>query len=1490
MEGLTEDGSTTSSLTSTTTREYQQEMLNASLLENIIIAQDTGSGKTRIAVLRMKIEAEREPRKVSWFLAPTVALCEQQRDVISQDLPVSVGLIYGALEPKQWKDIALWKGVLQKHRIIVTTPQVLLDALSHGYINLGQDIGLLVFDEAHHAVANDPMNRIMADFYFKVPPRHPSASNRGLQKQEFRVERPMILGLTASPIFGGNAALAFQTLEANLDSVIRSPRNHRGELSTFVHRPLFRHVLYAPPPYYGSKTTSLNLEALKAVLASMNIEEDPYVISLRSQLAKSLPGPDHLRIDQKLSKTIQKNNTYTHKGFKDLVNTASDIYFDLGRWAADWYIERVIAQAMDGASPYDNITTSWQLKEKTYLRDNLSRIEITPVSYEGADIEAGISDKARVLIKTLEEEKARAESFDEPYSGLVFVTRRDAVLALAEILTYHPRTAQHFRVGGLIGSSEGSYRTSLLDITRKLLRQPQSDTLGDFRSGEKNLIVATAVAEEGLDIQACGNVIRWDVPNNMASWAQSRGRARRKRSSFVLMFEAGGIDSARILQFEQLEKQMMDLYHNDQRLVGNEVGVDMYNPAMDEDSDVEFRVDATGALLTLQSSVPHLNHFCSVLPNARHGGHLPIYDIEPQELPVGWHSLDPRAPAPPPYPGPFGCTVTLPRLLPPELRVFTVAREYRSKRSAHQHAAFKAYLALYDAGLLNDHLLPLTSVVEPDLEEEVKALLKDVEKRSGTASVASQMDPWLPKEGHARWWATQLSIEGLPALRMFTRVEPARLEREETPTLYHRLRGNMKVDVNSLGAVDLSPTAVLAAQHSTRRLFWSLYGSRMSWDDVDFAYMFETIGDVDNALWESRRAWLKESLGGDASSENAFANAEAFGNAFSFPNDVTWVRDGRPYGRIYRFVSWKIDQVSTEEEGELRAKYSRLTDIQITYPLLVVEPLPSRTNFLLPLPPHSTATTVKRVLLLPQHSSIDLLSAAECEHSALLPSIIRHLSVTMTVHSLRSNLLANTALRSVPFSLLTEAITAPVAQDQTHYQRLESLGDAVLKFIVAMELLAAYPLWHEGYLTKRKDHAVSNARLAKEALAKSLYQWIIRDRFSPRRFKPKRLLHVNEDSIAVEDEAQDEPIDGRKSRKEIEELSTKMLADVVEALIGAAYVHGGFDLGIGCAKLFGLGLTWQTLSSCVDTVLSRVENTDDIPTQITDVERMLGYEFSRKLLLVEALTHASYQFDLRTVSYERMEFLGDSLLDMVVTDYLYRYSAKEFSPGQIHIRKSAVVNTHFLAYICLRCSLEVDASMPGPGKRGSIVMRADTQHIYLWQCLLHSSHIILEEQKATFARFRNVRAEIEEGLQHGSIFPWAALTRLQAPKLFSDIIESLLGAVYLDSGGNLDAVRGMLKTLGVLPCLERIVHDEVDVLHPVSRLSIWAARAQKTIEYHIEKEKGNVICSVVVEGKETIQAEAEKRGRASQEQAKFAAAEKAIVAWNVRDTDGIEDA
>lgn len=147
--------------------------------------------------------------QLSWFIAPTVALCEQQKNVIERSIPVPVGIVSGANEPDQWKDATLWERVLRSHRIVVSTPQVLLDALRHGYISLGRDISLIIFDEAHHAVDNHPYNRIMKEFYVRLA--SPDAETPDAET------RPMVLGLTASPIYGGNLAKAFEYVLICLD-------------------------------------------------------------------------------------------------------------------------------------------------------------------------------------------------------------------------------------------------------------------------------------------------------------------------------------------------------------------------------------------------------------------------------------------------------------------------------------------------------------------------------------------------------------------------------------------------------------------------------------------------------------------------------------------------------------------------------------------------------------------------------------------------------------------------------------------------------------------------------------------------------------------------------------------------------------------------------------------------------------------------------------------------------------------------------------------------------------------------------------------------------------------------------------------------------------------------------------------------------------------------------------------------------------------------
>ncbi|CAK5269354.1 unnamed protein product [Mycena citricolor] len=1458
------------------TRGYQQEMLEESLRRNVIIALGTGAGKTHIAVLRIKIAIEREPKKVAWFMAPTVALCEQQYRVIRECIPAPVAYVTGSNEPEQWKDAQLWESIISTHRVVVTTPQILLDALYHAFIILGRDISLLVFDEAHHAVSQHPYNQIMGTFYANC----------------LEATKPTVMGLTASPIYGGNVAQSLRLIEHNLRSTVCAPRENKEELARHVYRPVFKHVLY----HYVPDNFSTNLAAFDTVYDAMDIENDPYVISLRGKLGRMTRGtPDYQRTDQQLSKAKSKKKTFAHDNMKDISTIGAALCQDIGPWAADWYVFQAVDQALGTvATPFGGGYN----KDKQYLLDLLNQVVLSPVSYGDIDILEESSDKVRALVDCLLAEKAEAESHNQVFSGLIFVERREAVLALAELLSHHPATRDLFQVGCLVGGSDTTYHNLVVDIT-KPLSKAQSAILSHFRAGTKNLIISTSVAEEGIDIQACGCVIRWDPPRNMASWAQSRGRARRERSTFTLMFAEDGTDRASVREWEILEQEMIAQYDDPSRQAGRVAAVSNDDDD-DDDEMLEFRIESTGAVLDLNSAIPHLNYFCAVIPNASHADFKPIYDLDPPEFPEGWHSFAKHSTstAIESYPGPFGAHLTLPRLLPAHLREFDTPRIHSSKLSAYRHVAFQAYRTLYENGLLNDSLLPLTSVVEPELEDEVKEILKEVERRAGFAKVSVQMNPWTGDDPQV-WHAAALTIEGLNPILLLTHTKAVEIAADEAIQL-HRSGRTDYVTIEPL-EFQVTPAIIARARDYTRRLFWSFSASRMDWNDLDFCYLFlPDEYDEDEFIWNDRRWWQAQQLASGAVTADPgpfLANALSFGQFYSYPSDLALVRDGPRLAKMFQFVRWRFadDPLSAEEELEMRASLEKrfgIEDVpQITYPLLEVQALLPRTNFLTP--SQGSGTPRQTMHLLPRLSYVMLCSRTETEYSLLLPCILRSLDLTLTVESIKETLFSGTRIAGVPRNLLTEALCAPTAQEQVNYQRMETLGDTVLKFMASIQLLAEYPLWHEGYLTQKMGHSVSNVRLAKANLQHELFKWIIRDRLLGRKWKPR---YFSTDVAQMD--VQDTPVmkNGPLARKKKEkknsgELSTK---GKWPSLIGAVYLHGGFDYALECASFFDLNIKWEPLPQRIETLLSRVETATELPKQVDYVEQMLGYTFERKLLVVEALTHASYQQDLRTVSYERLEFCGDAVLDMIVGEYLFRAEGKNYSPGHMFLRKSAMVNAHILAFICLGTHLEVTSAMPHlSGSRSdrrtdrTLTMQQHSRSIYLYQCLLHTNPKIMDDQQAAFVRFQQHRAEIEEALASndvGAPFPWTALFRMQAPKFLSDMIESLVGAVFLDSQGDLDVVRGVLRKLGHLQILEHVVARDMDVQHPVSRLAMWASKKAKNVAYEFLTEKGRISCAVSIDGAviEETRATDNYKGRSTKDEVRLVAADRAVKLFRLR--------
>jgi ribonuclease-3 len=87
-------------------------------------------------------------------------------------------------------------------------------------------------------------------------------------------------------------------------------------------------------------------------------------------------------------------------------------------------------------------------------------------------------------------------------------------------------------------------------------------------------------------------------------------------------------------------------------------------------------------------------------------------------------------------------------------------------------------------------------------------------------------------------------------------------------------------------------------------------------------------------------------------------------------------------------------------------------------------------------------------------------------------------------------------------------------------------------------------------------------------------------------------------------------------------------------------------------------------------------------SSFADIEQRLGYTFKKKKLLQTALTHKTFAFEAsKPIEYnERLEFLGDSILNFVVAEQLY-LTNKYFFEGELTRRRSLGVNNRFLARI-----------------------------------------------------------------------------------------------------------------------------------------------------------------------------------------------------------------
>ena len=309
-------------------------------------------------------------------------------------------------------------------------------------------------------------------------------------------------------------------IESNLQAVSRTPQLQRQEFLRYVHRPHLVLLTYAGSISSTSSGSVLSLGALFQLLSSSALTNDTVFGNLQDQL------------------------TWFY-------NKTMRIYSTLGAWAADYFViktsQRIVKQVEI------DVNSLWVDQAKVRLAERLKGI--LDADRVRLCVRGTVSLKVYRLLSFLKQEHSKS------FSGIIFVKERTAAYVLAALITHHPLTRDVLRCAPCMGSTNRSKKQNVCDM---LDPGNVKETLLQFQEGEKNLIVATDLLEEGIDLTACHVVVCFDPPSNLKSFVQKRGRARQQESTFAIMVASDDTSNA-VQRWQELEKETIQLYRDHKR-------------------------------------------------------------------------------------------------------------------------------------------------------------------------------------------------------------------------------------------------------------------------------------------------------------------------------------------------------------------------------------------------------------------------------------------------------------------------------------------------------------------------------------------------------------------------------------------------------------------------------------------------------------------------------------------------------------------------------------------------------------------------------------------------------------------------------------------------------------------------------------------------------------------------------------------------------------
>ncbi|KAH8681172.1 RNase3 domain-containing protein [Xylariales sp. PMI_506] len=1349
-----------------TPREYQVELFERAKEKNTIAVLPTGSGKTLIAAMLIRHFIEQElisrgnnqaPR-ISFFLVDKIALVHQQFKVLSCNLDHNVARFHGDLIGSMSTE-EYWKQQLEQNMVIVCTAEILHVLLLRGYLRMEQ-INLMVFDEAHHAKKNHPYATILKEFYAE------------LKNDDCR--RPRIMGMTASPVDANtDIALAAAQLECLLHS----------EIATVANPELLRH-----------NSTHQVFGPIREEIVEYGCSSSSFETPLWQQL-HDLVGQDTV--------------------FEKLFVFSKACTKELGRWCADrvWHLCLTPEEILKA-----------QAKTQRNLRSHQGSIDVSVIDSHTAairDISRVLSENTLVDLrlsplhlsyKVITLLTIFKKNFNAALDKcIIFVKQRLTAIILADLLNQVNLGLHGIRSGALVGSGNS-------DIGNQITRsyREQQNLVQEFHTGNLNVLVATSIAEEGLDIPDCNMIVRFDLYNTMIQYIQSKGRARVQDSKYFHMVEAGNLEHTQRVfvnqEKEEILRRFCSTLPENRLLKGNDFDMEYFLQA--DRSKRSYTIPSTGAKLTYKSSLVVLASFVASL-----GRRVDII-LQPDYI-VKRTGAE------------FQCQVILPDESPIKS---TLGLQQTSKQVAKCSAAFEMCIQLIKKGYLDDRL---NSVFKEKLPAMRNAQLALSSKKRAEYDMRVKPDVWSIRGLSAELYMTLLRLETPEALGRRSRPL-ALLSRSPLPQIskFPIFFGNQRMSfVLCLpldSSVSVSLKEVEGLTEFTLRIFKDIFSKEFKFSPESLPYYFAPVyanqlrssichdasacSLIDwECVWEIK-ATKEVEMSGDPKEvfEKKFVTDPHDGSRKFYT--ATYRPDLKPTdpqiadvkgsgnGRARRDAPKDIWNYSISLWTRSRAKMQVRDDL----PVVEAEYVPLRRNLL----DESESTETNN------HCYITF---ATLKLSALPVDVVAMAyNLPAIIYRLESSLIVLEACKALGLGLSVDLALEAMTKDSdnsdeheeqinfqkgmgANYERLEFLGDAFLKMSTSIALYALIPEGNEFDYHVERMLLICNKNLFNNALDLKLEQSIRSKAFSRRTWYPDGLEQLSG--------KRNDSIKGKKGTgQNTHILGDKSIADVCEALIGAAYLIGkeqhNLDMAVRAVTILSnnkLDNPYHTMTSYAEYYASFEvpEWQSAQPTAVhielaRQIEEQLGYKFRYPRLLRSAFVHPSYSYMYEHIPhYQRLEFLGDALLDMACVDHLFhRYPSAD--PQWLTEHKMAMASNQFLGCLCAALGFQKHMISITSGLPQQVAQYVEA--ITAAQEAAEQEAEAVSRSRATYTRNFWISAA-------------------EPPKCLPDLVEAYIGALYVDSGFDYGQVERFFL-VHILPYFEDMhLYDTFANKHPVTFLS-----------------------------------------------------------------------